>query len=269
MQSGFWKSGIGWIRGGRRVLVAWALLGALAAARADADPLDLGDRSARWVEVRFEVSPEDQPGELDRLWSDPRRAHLEPDASSRLVHIRIPAREVEAHLRSTGTETVDGSFSDFVWTLDPASGHVLDARLSGRIREHVQIGPFRTAATVQIDVSMTTRSAAGFRSTEGVFGIRTHQFCTPDLDAPATRSDPGCVAVAPIAYDASRGYVNAVGALRAAHAVTEIRAFSPLGEARFSESRAGAPESIVSGPSRADAICSRAFGPGCRVARGG
>ena len=88
--------------------------------------VDLMDAQPRWIEVRFEISPEDEPGSLDRLWSEPRRAHVAPHGDSGRVAIRIPASELEAHLRSTGTDVIRGTFSDFVWTLDPRTGVVAE-----------------------------------------------------------------------------------------------------------------------------------------------
>jgi len=237
----------------------------LCTARALAAPLDLSDETPRWVEVRFEVSPPDQPGRLDSVWSAARRAYLEPDPERALVRIRVPASEVEAHLRSTGTDAVPGSFSEFVWVLDPGSGEVLEAVLSGRVRERVRLGFLRTSATIDISVEMTTRGTAGFASESNLLGIETQRFCRPD------RADPGraCVAVAAARFDPERGYVNAVGSVRAATPILEIKAFSPLGEVRFSEAMSppaqalGESGSVASGVSRADAVCSAGFDDGC------
>lgn len=251
----------------------------LLAAHASATPLDLADPTPRPVAVRFEVSPEDEPGALDRRWSVPRAAYLEPvpepypdvrgELSSAtgsplatprpasLVRIRIPAAEVEAQLRSTGTDAVAGSFSEFVWTLDPRSGHVLEAALTGRVRERLRLGPIETAARIEIRVEMGTDRPAGFEPGHGFFGIRTNRFCAPE------REDGRCVGVEPVPFDPRRGYVNAVGSVRAASAFAELQAFSPLGEVQFLERSAdrgleegGGTRTARSGTSHPDAICS-------------
>jgi len=234
-----------------------------------AAPLDLDLPDARWIEVRFEVSPADEPGRLDARWSPPRRARLERTDSPDEVRIRVPAEEIEAQLRSTGTDVVPGSFSDFVWTLERATGHVVAAELSGRVRERLALGLFRTALTVDIRVAMTTRERAGFRSARGALGIETHDYCSPD------RPVAGCVLVEAQPLDPTRGYVNAVGRLEAATPMVAIETFSPLGEVRFSEGstdgegRTAAPAVVSSPPPADDAVCSRELDRSCGADRGG
>jgi hypothetical protein len=256
------------------------LLLATAAATA-AGPVDLNDPTPRWVEVRFEVSPANRPGQLDSEWSGSRVAFMDPSAGPGIVQIRIPAEEMEAHLRSTGTDAIPGTFSEFVWTFDRDTGHVLAAEMRGRVRERVRLGFIQTSATIDIEVEMTTQQSAGFASESGMLGIETQRFCAPGplrKGAKIKRSHriKGCVGVEAAPFDPARGYVNAVGTLRAMTPVVEIEAFSPLGEARFSE-RASAPKQgmaasfsepavvsgVVSGVSHTDAVCSREFGGQC------
>lgn len=248
-------------------LLAWivwcVLLAFLAAAPAISSPLDLQDPTPRQIEVRFEVSPEDQPGRLNAIWSLPRTAFLESDPTRSLVRIRIPTQEIEAHFRATGTDAISGSFSDFVWTLDSRTGHVLSAHLTGRVREQISLGPIRTSATIAIQVDMTTQNIAGFRRSKKMFGIQTNTFCLPSSKPSA------CVPVAPIRFDPASGYVNAVGSLVAAAAIARIRTFSPLGEARFSETEPDGTENAISGTSHADAVCSEAFNGPCWSDLGG
>ena len=249
-----------------KIEIVWITLGwlfAVSGGAASAAPLDLADPTPRWVEVRFEVSPEDEPGRLDGTWSAPRTAYLESGPEAGTVRIRIPASEVEAHFRATGTEAVRGSFSEFIWTLDPVSGHVLEAQLEGSIRESFRMGPIRTAATVRIEVTMTTQNAGGFRAGKGVLGIRTYPFCTPG------DREEDCIPVAAIRFDPERGYVNAVGMVQAAAAMARIQAFSPLGEVLFSERSQDGTESIVSGTSEQDAICSEDSSRLCGSEQGG
>lgn len=239
------------------------LLALFAEAGATAAPLDLQDPTPRWIEVQFEVSPEDEPGRLDGIWSVPRAAFLDSDPDRRIVRIRIPTEEIEAHLRSTGTEAIAGSFSNFVWTLDSRTGHVLTAVLTGRVRERFSFGPIRTSTTVEIRVEMTTRKAGGFRSTRRIFGLQTHAFCLP------SPKSSQCIAVAPIRFDPESGYVNAVGSVVATTAIAEILAFSPLGEARFSEKSSDRRETVVSGTSVEDAVCFAGFDGPCGADLGG
>ena len=251
------------VRRARRLDCALVLIGlgaAAVASEASSTPLDLGDPSARWIEVRFEVSPADEPGSLDRKWSVVRRARLEPILETGRISIRIPATELEAQLRSTGTDTIAGSFTDFVWTLDPVSGHVERAGFTGRVHEHLRFGPIATRAAVEIRVDMTTEHHAGFVPGAGVLGIRTNRFCRPG-DA------SGCVPVPAVRFDPGRGYVNAVGRVRAAHPLAEITAFSPLGEVEFREAAAASQtnESARSGSSGGEAVCSQMLGRSCPV----
>lgn len=229
---------------------------------AQADPIDLGDPTPRRIEVQFEVSSPSEPGRLDATWSPPRRAYLEPGEQAGTIRIRVPADEVEDHLRSTGTDVVKGSFSEFAWSLDPSTGHVVAADLQGRVRERIRLGPLSTAIEVAIRVEMTTRSEAGYRSTRGALGIETHDYCSPDqpLD--------GCVLVEARPFDPERGYVNAVGAVVAATPMHEVRAFSPLGEVRFSEP-APPPAVVSSPPPSRDAVCSQTQGVACDADHGG
>ena len=60
--------------------------------------------------------------------------------------------------------------------------------------------------------------------------------------------------VEPVRFDPARGYVNAVGRVRAAHTLAEITAFSPLGEVEFRERAEGGTESALSGPPRGEAL---------------
>ena len=233
---------------------------AFVASDATATPLDLSDLRARWIEVRFEISPADEPGSLDRMWSAPRRARLEPISGTRSVSIRVPAPELEAQLRSTGTDAVEGSFTDFVWTLDPVTGHVQSAGFAGRVHEHLRLGPIRTKAAIDIRVDMNTEAHAGFVPGAGLFGVRTNRFCRPQA-----RAGSGCVAVRPVRFDPVRGYVNAVGRVRAAHPLAEITAFSPLGEVEFREHAEGGTDSARSGPSLREAVCSSALDRSCPV----
>lgn len=250
------------------LLILWAV-GLLAASAVNAVPLDLDDPTPRWIEVRFETSPADAPGRLDEQWSVARPAYLEPAAGGR-IRIEVPSEILEAHLRTTGTDAVPGTFGSFVWTLDTATGHVLEASLAGRIREPVVLGPMRTTVEVQIRVEMTTRSSGGFRPESSYLGKKAHAFCESAPAATAATRD--CTLVPPRPLNPESGYVNAIGSVRAETPLVRLRAFSPLGEARFSE-RENLPREEARHDSRvsqdADAVCFEAFSGPCRSVLGG
>lgn len=256
-------------------VAATGVMGATGATASE--PFDLNDPTPRWVEVRFEVSPANRPGQLDAEWSGKRPAFVDPEAGPGIVQIRIPADEMEAHLQSTGTDAISGTFSEFVWTFDRETGHVLAAEMRGRVREHVRLGFLKTSATIDIEVDMTTQQVAGFASESGMLGIETQRFCAPGpvregAKIKRSRLIEGCVGVEATPLDPERGYVNAVGTVRAVSAILEIEAFSPLGEVRFSE-RPAAPNqvvpasysrpAVVSGVSGPDAVCSSEFRGRC------
>lgn len=244
--------------------VLLSVFGVFAATVGIASPLDLTDPTPRWIEVRFEVSPAEEPGSLDRQWSAPRRARIEPIPASSALRIRIPSDQVETQFRSIGSDPIKGTFSEFVWTLDPLTGHVVSARLSGEVREQLQLGPIVTAARIEISVEMTTATAPiGFVESQGILGVRTNRVCRPAARA------KDCVGVAPVRFDPTRGYVNAIGSVRAAHPLAQIQAFSPLGEVEFREMTPSIIESAVSGSSRTEAVCSRPGDRSCSADQGG
>jgi hypothetical protein len=241
------------------LLLGWGIAGSARSA-----PLDLSDRSPRAVSVRFEVSPADEPGRLNERWSATRTAYLEPDPEGQFVRIRIPGREVEAQLRSVGTEIVPGSFSEFVWTLDPRSGHVIQAEMTGRVRERVEFGWIHVSTLVEIRVEMTTRETGGFEPATKLLGFSTNGFCSPHLEP------TDCIAVTPTRFDPHSGYVNAVGSVQAATPIARVRAFSPLGEVQFSERADDGTGKVAVGTSPQDAICSDGFNDRpCRADLGG
>jgi hypothetical protein len=249
----------------RRVGWLGLALNALAlAAAAGAAPLNLNDPSPRWVSVRFEVSPADEPGSLNERWSAARSAYIAPDPEARVVRIYIPGREIEAQLGSVGMEIVPGSFSEFIWTLDPHSGHVLKAEMTGHVRERISLGWIHASTLVEIRVEMTTREAGGFEPSRSLLGLETNGFCSPRDES------SGCIAVAPARFDPASGYVNAVGSVQAATAIARILAFSPLGEVQFSERAEEGTEVRAVGTSQQDAICSDPFKDGpCGADLGG
>ncbi len=241
---------------GRIILGAIALWLALETS-GGAAPLDLNDPTPRWVEIRFEVSPSDQPGSMNHRWGVFRRAWLSPGESDQHIEIRVPQVDVEAQLRSTGTDAVGGSFSDFVWQLDPRNGQVLEAVLSGRVRQRISLGPFHRSMEVAIDVEMSTSRRAGFMSSRGTLGVQTQTWCDP------SGARARCQEVTAVPFDRKRGYVNAVGILRASAGLIEVHAFSPLGEVEFRERVSEPLQTIAAEGASGDAICSSGLQDPC------
>lgn len=210
-------------RARRRALAALPLLWALGA---EAEPLRLGDPAPRWVAVRFEVSPAGVPGQLDRRYSEPVRAWLEPDAEAGLVRVEVPGSRVADTLFAEQQPEPD-SFSDFVWRFDAQTGAVVSAGLRGTVRPELRWGFVRSRTRAELEVSMTTLAPGGFEPGRRIFGQRVFRFCR--------EAAPPCQSVATRGLDPATGYVNAVGALRVRSRWLELEQFSPLGEAIFEE----------------------------------
>lgn len=205
------------------VLGAAALSLALPAA---ADPMDLSNATARWVAVRFEVSPEDRPAQTRARFSGRVMARLEPGALEGTLEVTVPGPAVEEHL-FIGQEPSPGSFSDFVWTFDRESGHVLSAHTMGVLLREIGWRFARWKTDAAVDVTMDTLTAVGFQESR-LMGDPYPKLCRePDPQR--------CTIVSPARYDPVTGYVNAVGHVTARSAGMTVQSFSPLGEALFSE----------------------------------
>lgn len=207
-------------------MLPWVLCGMVLPWAAPAEPLDLRDASPRPVAVSFEISPTERPGALDAVYSEPLPAWLEPGPEAGQVRVRVPGRAMERLLALF--DPLPGSFGDYLWTFDAASGEVLSAAFQGWLRQAVACGLFQTRVETRIEVQVGTRDAVGFRAPYTRLGQTVVGACQPGSE--------GCTRVAPARFDPRTGYVNAVGTIRASAlgglgAVT----FAPLGEAIFSE----------------------------------
>ena len=213
----------------RRLLCAGIALiaAAFAPLQALAEPMDLRDPEPRWVQVRFELSPPDRPGQTDTVYSPPFAAWLEPGERPGEVSVSVDGRTVEQHLLPDH-EPRPGSFSDFVWIFDVETGHVRSAKVSGAVHQRLRLGLASWKVTARIRVEMNTRSDAGFTQPANLMGQRVRRFCA------AADSGP-CTLVPARTYDPITGYVNAVGAIGADSGPIRFESFSPLGEAIFSE----------------------------------
>jgi hypothetical protein len=190
------------------------------------EPMDLGDLRPRAVAVRFETSPPDQPGQLASFYTDAVPAWLEPGDLDGQVRVTIAGADVEAR-RFQNQRPRPGSFSDFVWIFDAASGDVVAAHLRGTLVRRFDFGAFHSDVETEIETELTTRARAGFEPGR----IRLGQLMFPLCQRQAS----DCTLVEPVRYDRRTGYVNAVGALVGRAMGATARNFSPLGEAIFSE----------------------------------
>lgn len=204
-----------------------ALLLPVAMSSADAEPMDLSNRTPRWVEVAIEGSPADRPAQLDAVWAGPRLfAFLRPAERPGWIVVAIPARLVEGQLLAD-ENPIPGSFSPYIWIFDAATGHVVSAEMEGAVKRRIKLGPLSTSVRTDLVIRMDTDRVVGVRSARKILGNRYFGTCSVE--------EGGCTPVYPAIYDRRTGYVNAVGAVEARAAGFSTRSFSSLGEARFFE----------------------------------
>jgi hypothetical protein len=207
------------------VAIAFAVATYGVGARAS-EPMDLGDPRPRPVAVRFETSPSDQPGRLASLYTDSVPAWLEPADLPGQIRVTITGEAVETRWFQNQRQQ-RGSFTDYVWIFDAASGDVISAHLRGTLVRSFDFGVFQSDIETEIEAEMTTRTPAGFEPGRVRLGQLVFPFCL--------RKGGDCTIVAPVRYDRRTGYVNAVGALVGRAMGVAARSFSPLGEAICSE----------------------------------
>jgi hypothetical protein len=111
-----------------------------------APPMDLGDPRPRFVSVRFETSPADQPGRLASFYTEAIPARLSPGDFDGQVRVTIASSDFEAQVMHNQRPR-PGSFSDFVWLFDAASGEVVSARLRGTLVRRFEFGLFVSTST--------------------------------------------------------------------------------------------------------------------------
>lgn len=204
-----------------------ALLLSSSQSPAAAEPLDLFNPRPREIVVAFEISPREVPAQMDTTYTPDLRAFVEPGLRDSEMRVVIPSQIVEEFLLGD-QKPVPESFSDFVWTFDVATGHVVSARLSGRVRPRLDWGFMTTETQAEIEIEMGTARVGGFKRPQRVLGQLVFRYCTKPEDS-------GCRVVETTAYDRSTGYVNAVGQVRVHSPILDLRNFSPMGEAIFSE----------------------------------
>lgn len=219
-----------------RALLLGLLLLPMLPASASAGPVELGNAAPRWVEIAFEVSPRDRPGQVDTHYTERIRAWLDGAGDGR-VRITVDRRDVERTLVAADGP-VAGSFSDFVWIFDAESGEVLSASLSGELEKELDWGLFDSKVRTAIEVEMATRDRVGYKPAKRMMGQEFFASCRAGDDA-------RCTPVRASVYDPARGYVNAVGDLRVRFGDIVLDTFSPLGEARLFEIESAAATSAA------------------------
>jgi hypothetical protein len=189
--------------------------------------LDLFDSTPRKVAVMFEVSPREVPGQVNVQFSREFVATLEPGLRPSEVRVVIPAQTVEEHLLGA-QKPIPNSFSDFVWTFDVETGHVISAAMNGRVTPELDWGFMTSHTEVDIEIEMGTARIGGFRAPRHVLGQLIFSYCT---DA----EDEDCRVVETLPFDRTTGYVNAVGRVWVHSSFKDVFNFSPMGEAIFRE----------------------------------
>jgi hypothetical protein len=208
----------------RTLLIGLLLLLPLSAL---AEPVDLLDPTARWVEVAFEVSPRDKPIQTDTIYTPKIRAWLEAGDRKGWMKVTVDSCDVERILLADD-DPVAGSFSDFVWVFDAVTGEVVSASLSGTLTKELDWGLFRSKVRTQIEADLATNRVAGVKKPRRWMGQQLFGYCSDE-------DGKRCTVIDASEYDAASGYVNAVGDLSVRFGDVTVHTFSPLGEAVFSE----------------------------------
>ena len=217
-----------WMRPGSRTGEWIAVLIVLAGTASAAQPLDLEDPEPREIAVAFESSPRESPGQLDTHYANMLPARLSPGADLDEIEVRVAGHIVERYLMAA-EHPKPGSFSDFVWIFDRNTREVRSATLTGVVVKEISIGFVKTTLEVDIEVSMDTAAAGGFRPARRWLGHLVHGFCRPG-------EVRDCTAIEPQSLDPFTGYVNAVGPISAKSSFkVGVENFSPFGEAMFFE----------------------------------
>lgn len=196
--------------------------------------MNLDDTRPRAVAVRFEDSPADQPGQLATVYTSDFDGWLEPDGTDR-VRVTVKGADVERRFFA-GQRLQPGSFSDFVWIFERATGEVVSASLRGTLIRDYDFGVVRSEIDTPFEASMTTSAVAGFVAARHLFGQVVFPLCA--------RAAADCTLVPAQPYDRATGYVNAVGSIVGRALGFSAETFSSLGEAVFSERPLSSPATL-------------------------
>jgi hypothetical protein len=190
-----------------------ALLGVLLSSLAQAGPLNLADPTPRQIRIEVDQELHDY-GAIGAAYSLPIQASFTSDGT--VATIVVPGSATAAFIDeffAGAVTTVPGSFSDYVITIDVASGDVTSASATGTLNTAVGLVPVAQTA------SSTT--LAGFEIFP-FMGFDFPLFCT---------SGATCTIVPGAPYDPLTGRANAVGII-----VTSVfNTFTPFGDIRLTE----------------------------------
>lgn len=196
-------------RGAGTLLLLLALATSMAAAR----PVDLGDPTTRPIRIEVDQELHDYAA-IGGAFSLPIPATFTSDGVTATVTIDGSATAAFIDDFFNGAvSTVPGSFTDYVITIDIATGAVTSAAARGIL--DTAIGP------VPVDQTATSTTLAGFELFP-FMGFDFPLFCT---------SGANCTIVPGAPYDPLTGRANAVGTI-----VTPVfTTLTPFGDVRLSE----------------------------------
>jgi hypothetical protein len=195
------------------VRVGMAILATVLTSTAIAGPLNLADPTPRQIRVEVDQELHDYAA-IGGAYSLPIPASFASDGTTATITVggSAAAAFVEDYFNGA-IGTVPGSFSDYVITIDVASGAVTSAHVSGILDTVVGNVPFDQTASSDAVAGFTIFPFAGFD-----FPL----FCDSGAE---------CTIVPGAPYDPATGKANAVGII-----VTSVfNTFTPFGDIRLIE----------------------------------
>jgi hypothetical protein len=190
-----------------------ALLGVLLSSIAIAGPLNLADPTPRQIRIEVDQELHDFAA-IGAAYSLPIQASFTSDGT--VATVVVPGSATAAFIDeffAGAVSTVPGSFSDYVITIDVASGQVTSASATGTLSTVI--------GTVPVAQTASSTTLAGFEIFP-FMGFDFPLFCT---------SGATCTIVPGAPYDPVTGRANAVGII-----VTSVfNTFTPFGDIRLTE----------------------------------
>jgi hypothetical protein len=194
--------------------LAWVFVSVvLSTSTAVAGPLNLADPTPRQIRVEVDQELHDYAA-IGGAYSLPVAAGYTSDGTTATITIEGSAAAAFVNDFFNGAVgTVPGSFSDYVITIDVASGAVTSAHVTGILDT--------VLGNVPIEQTASSAALSGF-SIFPFMGFDFPLFCTSGVD---------CTLVPGAPYDPVTGRANAVGII-----VTSVfNTFTPFGDIRLSE----------------------------------
>lgn len=190
-----------------------AMLSTLTAAKAIARPLDLADPTPRQIRAEVDQELHDYAA-IGGAYSLPIPASFTSDGTTATVTVEGSAAAAFVEDFFGGAVgTVPGSFSDYVVTIDVATGAVTSAHVSGILDTVLGAVPFEQTAS--------SGALAGF-TIFPFMGFDFPLFCD---------TGPECTIVPGAPYDPGTGRANAVGIIT----TPVFDTFTPFGDIRLTE----------------------------------